>query len=407
MTRLNDHKKQQFIYVAADILSSLIVWLCFLFFRWLVWDGKVFGIHSMLIPAFNFYTPLLIYPIACLIIHYLSGYYLRPFNHSLTRDLRTTFFSSLFISLGAFFAIIIDDPVKDYHNYLGSLLVLFLLQFFVCYLMRLAVTLFTRSHHNSPDNIIIDLPQGASEQELFEAIKAAYPTGKEIFVKPHVRDILIGATRIPDLEGETMIHITDYHMTDAELCIKRAADIVVSFIALLLLSPLCLAIAIAVRTSSQGPVIYRQERIGLYGKPFHILKFRTMFANAEQQTPLLTATNDPRVTHVGKVLRKYRLDELPQMWNVLRGDMSLVGPRPERAYFIAKIEQHAPYYCLLYKIRPGLTSWGPIKVGYTDTMDKMVQRLNYDIAYMENMSLILDTKILLLTIDVILHGRGK
>ena len=132
-----------------------------------------------------------------------------------------------------------------------------------------------------------------------------------------------------------------------------------------------------------------------------------MVAGAESETPRLATDDDPRVTRVGHVLRKYRLDELPQLWNVFIGDMSLVGPRPERAFFINKIQEQAPYYCLLYKIRPGLTSWGPIKVGYTDTMEKMIRRLNYDIAYMENQSLYLDVKILFFTIGVLLRGKGQ
>jgi len=167
-------------------------------------------------------------------------------------------------------------------------------------------------------------------------------------------------------------------------------------------------IALQVKLSSRGPVIYSQERTGLYGLPFRIYKFRTMIANAEEDgLPQITLDNDPRVTKVGHWLRKYRLDELPQLWNILRGDMSVVGPRPERPYFIEQIMKEAPYYCLLYKVRPGLTSWGPIRVGYTDTMEKMIERLNCDIVYVENMSLLLDLKIMFYTIDVIIRGKGK
>ena len=132
-----------------------------------------------------------------------------------------------------------------------------------------------------------------------------------------------------------------------------------------------------------------------------------MYDHAEQETPQLSADHDPRITPVGRWLRKYRLDELPQMWNILIGEMSLVGPRPERAYFIRQIEERAPYYCILYKVRPGLTSWGPVRVGYTDTIEKMVERLNCDIAYIENMSLTLDIKILFFTIGVLLRGKGQ
>ena len=123
--------------------------------------------------------------------------------------------------------------------------------------------------------------------------------------------------------------------------------------------------------------------------------------------PRLTLDDDPRITGIGHWLRKYRLDELPQLWNILRGDMSIVGPRPERPYFIEKIMSEAPYYCLIYKVRPGLTSWGPIRVGYTDTMEKMIERLNCDIVYVENMSLLLDLKIMFFTIGIILHGKGQ
>lgn len=407
MSILSEHRKQQLRYVAADALSSTLAWLCFLLFRWMVFEGKVFGFRSVLVPAFDFYQPLIIYPAACLLIYYLSGYYLRPNKYSLTHGTLITLVSAALIALGAFFVIIIDDRVTDYHNYLGSLLVLFFLQFFLSWFMRLAVTLLTRSSRHEEEVVLIDLPEDSSENELFARIREAYPSGKEIVVRPRVKDILTGAARIGDLQGEAMIRITDHHASDSALCIKRAFDILVSALTLILLCPIYALVALLVRLTSPGPALYRQERIGLHGIPFNILKFRTMNAHAEDDTPQLASTDDPRVTTLGHFLRKYRIDEMPQMWNVLKGDMSIVGPRPERAYFIRLIEEKAPYYCLIYKIRPGLTSWGPIKVGYTDTVDKMVQRLNYDIAYMENMSLLLDIKIMWYTIAVIFGGKGK
>ena len=196
-------------------------------------------------------------------------------------------------------------------------------------------------------------------------------------------------------------------MSDAEICIKRAFDIITSAIGLLVLSPLFGLIALQIKLGSKGPVFYSQERVGLYGLPFKIYKFRTMIDHAESGVPQLTLDDDPRITKGGRWLRKYRLDELPQLWNILRGDMSIVGPRPERPYFIEQIMKEAPYYCLLYKVRPGLTSWGPIRVGYTDTMEKMIERLNSDVVYVENMSLLLDLKILFFTIGVIIHGKGQ
>lgn len=431
MTYWNRRKKQQLLYVFIDILSSLLVWGCFLIFRWLVYDGRVFSIDSVLVPMFNFYTPLIVYPIGCLVIYYLSGYYLRPLRKPYLRELLRTFVSALIISFGAFFIFIIDDPVTQYERYFTSLLVLFALQFLGSYIPRWLVTYishkldndiprtytihtmkeveqFEQAHAVEPyDEVILDFKSKTKENDIYTLINRLYPRNVEISVVPSLYDMLTGAAMIDEVSDQPLIHITEHKMSDTELCIKRAFDIVVSVAMLILLSPLYFILTLLVWYSSKGPVFYRQERIGLHGLPFEIIKFRTMCVHAETETPQLSADNDPRITKVGKWMRKYRLDELPQFWNILRGDMSIVGPRPERRYFINQIEEKAPYYCMIYKIRPGLTSWGPIKVGYTDTLDKMIRRLNYDIVYIENMSLTLDIKIMFHTIGVIFNGKGQ
>lgn len=270
------------------------------------------------------------------------------------------------------------------------------------------VETFEQAHAVMPyDEIILDLQTNTKENDIYYLINRLYPANVEISVIPSLYDMLTGAAMIGEVDDQPLIRITEHKMSDTELCIKRAFDIVVSLAMLVVLSPLYLLVGCLVYASSKGPIFYKQERIGLHGVPFHIIKFRTMYQDAEEGTPQLSQDDDPRVTKVGKWLRKYRLDELPQFWNILRGDMSIVGPRPERRYFISQIEKEAPYYCMVYKIRPGLTSWGPIKIGYTDTLQKMIQRLNYDIVYMENMSLRLDIKIMFHTISVILNGKGK
>ena len=191
-----------------------------------------------------------------------------------------------------------------------------------------------------------------------------------------------------------------------ERLVKRIFDFICSFLALIILFPVFLVVAFVLLCQGDGSVFFKQERIGYKGKPFNILKFRTMRADSESNgEPRLAAVNDERLTKVGKFLREHHLDELPQLLNVLLGDMSFVGPRPERRYFIEKIRQENPNYDYLYMIRPGLTSMATLHNGYTDTMEKMLKRLDMDLEYLQKRSLWLDMQLILTTFLFIVNGK--
>jgi exopolysaccharide biosynthesis polyprenyl glycosylphosphotransferase len=232
-------------------------------------------------------------------------------------------------------------------------------------------------------------------------------TGVRVKIIPDMYDILSGSVKMTSIFGTPLIEVNPEIMPAWQFSVKRIVDISVSLLALLVLAPFLLVMAVLVKLSSPGPVFFSQERIGKFGRPFNIYKFRSMYCDAERNGPQLSSSTDPRITPFGRWMRRTRMDELPQFWNVLKGDMSLVGPRPERQHFIDSIMEVAPHYRHLHKVRPGITSWGQVKFGYAENVEQMVRRLKYDILYIENMSLAVDLKILAYTVLIILKGDGK
>lgn len=259
---------------------------------------------------------------------------------------------------------------------------------------------------NKVEEIIIAL-ESTEHERLRSIISKIKDEDIRIKVLPDMYDILSGSVKLTNIFGALLMDVQHDPMPIWQRFIKRILDFTLSIVAFIVLIPVYLGLIVSVKLSSKGPVFFLQNRIGKGGEEFKIIKFRTMYVDSEKAGPQLSSSHDPRITKIGRIMRKLRLDELPQFINVIKGDMSLVGPRPERQFYIDQISEREPQFLELTRVRPGITSWGQVKYGYAENVDQMIQRMKFDLLYLKNRSLALDFKIMLYTVLIVIKAKGK
>jgi len=451
-------KSQLFKYLLVDFIAAHLAWFVFNIVRYYL-IAQYEGFSNLL--AFMVFIKVvrgqIIIPFAWLILHYYSGYYNKTLEKSRLSEFFTTFVTVLIGTIVIFFTVLLKNLPESIRVYYQQFSYLFIFSFLFTYIFRLFITNYSakkiknkewttkalilgtgekaaqiKSMLEKPSAAMAYTIQGCvdidsdleniiktthteelivaldsnSDEELLNLLYSLYQYNLPIKLPLSYSKLLTGGMKLKTITGFPLIDITGNNFSEGEKNIKLSLDKLVSVLVLLLLSPVYLYLAIRVKRESKGPIFIKQERIGYHGKPFMIYKFRTMREDAEKDGPLLSSEKDERITPFGQIMRKYRLDELPQFWNVLKGEMSLVGPRPERKYYIDKIVKQAPYFYLLHNVRPGISSWGMVKFGYARNVDQMIERMQYDILYYENMSLMLDIKILIYSIKTICTGKG-
>jgi len=258
--------------------------------------------------------------------------------------------------------------------------------------------------NNKVEEVVVAIDNFDSKL-VYEVLRQMYLLGVDVKITENLRKSLQINMLSDSILGFPLVNLSHNKMPYWQQNIKRLFDVIASVLILISTIPITIYISLRIKCTDKGSVFYRQERIGRYGKKFDIIKFRSMRVDAENGEPLLSSENDDRITKIGKTLRRFRLDEIPQFYNVICGEMSIVGFRPERAYYVDKISEKAPEYYLLLRILPGITSWGMAKYGYATSVEKMIERLHYDIIYIENNSLLIDLKILIHTVIIVLRGR--